>query len=215
MSSDATATARKILAGPAGAMEILVDTPPGTPAGIAIIAHPHPLEGGNAEHKIPQGIAKACQRNGWLAVRPNFRGVGASAGAHDAGEGETLDLLAVADALQAEHPGLPLLLAGFSFGAYVQTRVAALIAARGGAVDRVILVGTPVGTVRAHRHYDTPPPPDHALVIHGEADEIASVEPVLAWARPQKVPVVVLPGANHFLTGHMHRLLELVERHLK
>src|SRR5438067_13329060 len=107
-------TSRAQYTGPAGAIEALVDAPAGNMRGIAIVAHPHPLEGGNAQHKIPLALARLFLRHGWLAVRPNFRGVGATEGTHDNGIGETDDLLAVIDALRRAHPDAPLALAGLS-----------------------------------------------------------------------------------------------------
>lgn len=207
-------TTGSLFQGPAGAIEVLLDAPPGRPRGIALVAHPHPLEGGNAQHKIPLTLARLFQRHGWLAARPNFRGVGASEGAHDAGDGETEDLLAVIDALRRDHPDAELALAGFSFGAYVQARVARRLADGGAAPACTVLVGIPSGTVTTQRIYDTPAVPPGALVVHGEADPVVPLASVLDWARPQRLPVVVLPGANHFLTGSMTAFTAVVERHL-
>jgi alpha/beta superfamily hydrolase len=201
-------------AGPAGNIEVLIDAPPGKIHGIAIVAHPHPLAGGNALHKIPQGLARLFQRHGWLAVRPNFRGVGASEGVHDAGHGETEDVLTLIDALRRDHSGAPLALAGFSFGAFVQARAARRLADAGTPPSCTVLVGIPAGTVTTERTYDTPAVPPDTLVIHGEADPIVPLASVLDWARPQQLPVVVMPGANHFLTGQFTRFAAIVERHL-
>jgi alpha/beta superfamily hydrolase len=207
-------TSRIHFAGAAGTIEALVDGPPGGVRGIAVIAHPHPLEGGNAQHKIPQALARQFQRHGWLAVRPNFRGVGASAGVHDAGAGETEDTLAVIEALRRAHPGAALALAGFSFGAYVQACVARRLLDAGTAPACTVLVGLPSGTVTTQRVYDTPAAPPDALVIHGEADTVAPLANTMDWARPQHLPVVVMPGANHFLTGYLTQFTAIVERHL-
>jgi alpha/beta superfamily hydrolase len=200
--------------GPAGRIEAFVDAPHGHIKGIAVVAHPHPLIGGNAEHKIPATLARLFQRHGWLAVRPNFRGVGGTEGQHDKGIGETEDLLAVIEALRHEHPGVPLALAGFSFGAFVHAHVAQRLVEAGAPPACTILVGIPSGQVKAQRFYDTPAAPHDTLVIHGEKDEVVDLSAVLDWARPQRLPVVVLPGANHFLTGSFNAFTATVERHL-
>jgi alpha/beta superfamily hydrolase len=207
-------TSRSQFEGAAGAIEALVDVPLGSVRGIAVIAHPHPLEGGNAQHKIPLALARLFQRHGWLAVRPNFRGVGGSAGVHDAGNGETEDTLAVIDALRREHPGAALALAGFSFGAYVQACAARRLLDVGTAPACTVLVGLPSGTVTTQRVYDTPAVPADALVIHGETDAVAPLANTMDWARPQHLPVVVMPGANHFLTGYLTQFTAIVDRHL-
>jgi uncharacterized protein len=214
-----TATAKQshhhmTFTGPAGRIEALVDCPQNDMAGIAVIAHRHPLVGGNAQHKIPATLARLFQRHGWLAVRPNFRGVGGTEGEHDAGIGETEDLLAVIDALRRDYPGAPLALAGFSFGAFVHAHVAQRLAEAGTPPACTILVGIPSGQVKAQRYYDTPTVPRDALVIHGEEDEVVELSAVLDWARPQRLPVVVLTGANHFLTGSFNAFTATVERHL-
>jgi hypothetical protein len=207
-------TSRARFEGPAGTIEVLVDVPHGSMRGIAVIAHPHPLEGGNAQHKIPLALARLFQRHGWLAVRPNFRGVGGTVGVHDTGNGETEDTLAVIEALRREYPGAALALAGFSFGAFVQAKAARRLLDAGTAPACTVLVGIPSGTVTTQRVYDTPAVPPDALVIHGEADPVVPLASVMDWARPQHLPVVVMPGANHFLTGHLTQFTAIVERHL-
>ncbi|QOT79565.1 alpha/beta hydrolase [Cupriavidus basilensis] len=191
------------LDGAAGSIEALTDAPQGPIRAIAVVAHPHPLLGGSAEHKIPVALARIFQARGFLAVRPNFRGVGGTQGSHDAGEGETDDVLAVVRQVQAAHPGLPLALAGFSFGAYVQTRVAQRLAQSGEPVAHLILAGMPAGPAAGGRTYDTPAVPADAFVIHGENDANVPLQAVFDWARPQELPVVVVPGANHFFTGKL------------
>jgi alpha/beta superfamily hydrolase len=211
------ATRRTQFTGPAGIIDAFIDAPAATSnalRGIALVAHPHPLEGGNAQHKIPLALARLFQRYGWLAVRPNFRGAGASEGTHDTGIGETDDLLAVIEALRRDHPDAPLALAGFSFGAFVQARVARRLLDAGTAPACTVLVGLPSGAATTGRVYDTPAVAPDALVIHGEDDPIAPLANVMAWARPQHLPVVVLPGANHFLTGYLNPFTALVDRHL-
>lgn len=200
------------LQGAAGAIEALVDTP--QPAdgsavrGVAVIAHPHPLFGGTMTNKVVQTVARACVLAGWQAVRFNFRGVGASQGTHDAGRGELEDLLAVVE--QAAPHG-PLVLAGFSFGAFVTSHAVARLAAQRD-IARVVLVGT-----AASRFTVAPVPSElHArtLVVHGEVDDTVPLASVLDWARPQHLPVTVIPGVEHFFHGQLPLLRNLVLRHL-
>jgi len=193
--------------GAAGAIDVAVDRPAGPPAGIALIAHPHPLYGGTRDNKVVQTLARAFLALGYLSWRPDFRGVGDSEGVHDEGRGESDDLLAVARAARAAAAaegcvGLPLVLAGFSFGAFVQTRVAQQLAAAGEPAARLVLVGAavsrfPVGAV-----------PSDTLVVHGETDDVVPLAAVFDWARPQGLPIVVLPGTDHFF----HRRLPLLKR---
>jgi len=204
----------ELLDGPAGAIEVLFDRPRHAAAGVAIVAHPQPLLGGDARHKVPQVLARGLAEAGWLVARPQFRGVGRSAGAHDHGVGETDDLLVLADLLRHRHPGQRLALLGFSFGAFVQARVAVALAAAGAPAWRVVLVGMPFGEVEGQRRYDTPRDVADALVVHGEHDEIAPLAAILDWARPHHQPVVVIPGADHFFTGKLQRLRALVTAHL-
>ncbi|EWM46146.1 hydrolase of the alpha/beta superfamily [Bordetella holmesii 35009] len=109
-------TEHHLYAGPAGDIDILIDAPVQTPRGIALITHPQPLLGGSPRHKIPHRLAHALRDDGWLAVRPAFRGVGRSAGQYDHGDGESEDMLALVHALRDASPTLPLALVGFSFG---------------------------------------------------------------------------------------------------
>jgi alpha/beta superfamily hydrolase len=177
------ATRRETVRGPAGRIECAVDEPQGTARGLALIAHPHPLHGGTFDNKVVQTLARALVELGYVAWRPNFRGVGASEGAHDGGRGEVEDLAAVLAHARAERP----VLAGFSFGAAMQAKLAARVEA-----ERVALVGVAV------TNQEVPAVPAGTLVIHGEADETIPLAAVLDWARPQELPVLVLPGADHF-----------------
>ncbi|CAN7736949.1 hypothetical protein D9M68_80150 [compost metagenome] len=207
-------TEKAQLGGEAGQIEMLVDRPAGAPRGIAVVAHPHPLLGGSATHKVPHQLAKALVARGFLTVRPNFRGVEGSAGEHDQGSGEAQDMLAVVAHLREAHPGLPLALAGFSFGAFVMAHVAATLAAQSVPIRHLVLAGTPYGTVKAHRSYDTPAVPADCLVVHGERDERAELGALFDWARPQGLPVVVVPGADHFFTGKLPLLVRIVGGYL-
>lgn len=204
------ATQRRVeIQGPAGTIEVLLDTPNEPPRGLVLIGHPQPLLGGSASHKVPQVLARALQEQGWLAARPNFRGVGGSQGVHDHGIGESDDMVCVARALRAQHPGQPLALVGFSFGAFVQSRVAATLAPA-----RVVLAGMPAGEVEGSRHYEPAPPVPGTLIVHGERDERVPLAAVLAWCGQHNQPVMVVPGADHFFTGKLPLLRTLVSEHL-
>jgi len=203
-----------LLDGPAGDLEVVFDLPRGPVAGLAVVTHPHPLQGGSARHKIPQFLARALCDAGWLVARPNFRGVGRSAGPHGEGEGETDDVLALCQALRDAHPGTRLALVGFSFGAFVQARVARILADRGDAAWRVCLAGMPAGDIPGRRRYDPPEDIPDAMVIHGEQDERVPLPLVFDWARPRTQPVVVVPGADHFFSGRLPVLRSLVMAHL-
>lgn len=181
-----------------------MDLPDGPPAGIAVIAHPHPLHGGTLDNKVVQTLARVHAELGYAAYRPNFRGVGASEGAHDAGRGEMDDLAAtLAHAVQV-HGALPLALAGFSFGAAMQLKLAARVQPRS-----LVLVGAAV------THFDVPAAPAGTIVIHGEQDETVPLAAVLDWARPQDLPVIVLPGADHFFHRRLGILRAIIARNLK
>ena len=199
---------RELLPGPAGAIELWLDAPAQAPHGIALIAHPQPRLGGSAHHKIPVLLAKASRDLGWLAVRPNFRGVGDSAGSYDAGNGETADLLALLGQLRARHPGAPLALLGFSFGAYVQARVAAELARRGDAARHVWLAGMPGGVVVDGQSYQPPALPRGSVVVHGECDTRVPLAALLRWAEAVAQPVQVIAGADHFFRGKLPLLRE-------
>jgi len=201
------------LQGAAGVIEVQRDQPSqadGT-RGIAVIAHPHPLFGGTMDNKVVQTLARAFVASGWTAVRFNFRGVGATAGAYDEGRGELEDLLAV-----VRHVALqgPLALAGFSFGAFVTSHaLARLWAEREADIERAVLVGT-----AASRFSVAPVPPEahlRTLVVHGEADDTVPLALVMDWARPQILPVTVVPGGGHFFHGQLPLLKNLVVRHLQ
>jgi alpha/beta superfamily hydrolase len=203
-------TQRLTFAGPAGAIEVAVDEPQaGTILrGVAVIAHPHPLFGGTMDNKVVQTLARAFVQCGWRTVRFNFRGVGGSAGVHDAGKGELQDMLAV---IQNQAPGGALALAGFSFGAFVTSHAIAQVWPQR-PLDKVVLVGT-----AASRFAVAPLAPElheRALVVHGEVDDTVPLADVLDWARPQKLPVTVIPGVEHFFHGQLPLLRSLVARHL-
>lgn len=204
-------TERLQLAGPAGAIEALRDMPPaGVPLrGTAVIAHPHPLFGGTMDNKVVQTLARAFVQCGWTAVRFNFRGVGASEGGHDMGVGEVEDMLSLVDQVA---PSGTLSLAGFSFGSFVASQVTMRLLPQR-AIENLVLVGT----AAARFSVATLPPElhEHTLVIHGENDDTVPLSAVLDWARPQALPVTVMPGGGHFFHGQLPLLKSLVVRHLR
>jgi len=185
--------------GPTGRLEAAAAMPSGECRGIALIAHPHPLYGGTMDNKVVTTLAKTFSRLGLAAFRLNFRGVGQSAGEFDHGIGETGDMLALADHARREWGNLPILLAGFSFGGYVQTRVLERVE-----VQRLILVAPAV------KRFEVGTVPTDTLVIHGEQDEVVPLADVLDWARPQNLPLTVVPGAGHFFHGQLTLLAKIV-----
>ena len=197
--------------GAAGAIEVLRDrAADAAPAlGVAVIAHPHPLFGGTMDNKVVQTLARAFVGCGWTAVRLNFRGVGASEGVHDEGRGECEDMREVVAQLAPEGP---LAIAGFSFGAFVAScAIDRLWATRD--IRQVVLVGT-----AASRFSVASLPPaahERALVVHGEQDDTVPLAAVMDWARPQSLPVTVVPGGGHFFHGQLPLLKNLVARHLR
>lgn len=199
------------VAGPAGNIEVIMERPD-APRGIALIAHPHPIGGGANTNKVAYTLARTFVSLGYAAFRPNFRGVGGSEGVHDEGIGETDDLLAVLHDAQLRCGDIPVALAGFSFGAYCQTRVGKRLEEAGHPAQRLVLVGTAAGFVEGTRRYDTEAVPHDTIVIHGSADETVPLANVLAWAQPNDLPVVVVPGADHFFHRRLHLIRDIVTR---
>jgi len=194
-------TRREFVAGAAGRIECAVDKPEGAARGVALIAHPHPLFGGSLDNKVVQTLARAFVELGYEAWRPNFRGVGETEGVHDEGRGELDDLQAVLNAIKTEK----FILAGFSFGASLAAQLAAQVADKAPS-QWLVLVGVGITRIMA------PPVPAGTLVIHGENDDTVPLAAVLEWARPQELPVVVVPGADHFFHRKLHILRALVQR---
>ena len=191
-------TRRQLTAGPAGAIETAIDEPQAALRGVAVLCHPHPQHGGTMDNKVVQTLARAFVQLGYRAVRFNFRGIGASEGGWDEGRGEVGDALAVIDALR--DPALPLVLGGFSFGGYVASQAAAQTAD----VQRLVLIAPAV------KNFSMAPVSQHTLVIHGEADDVVPLAACFDWARPQPVPVTVIPGAGHFFHGQLPLLKQLI-----
>lgn len=202
-------TERLMLQGAAGRVEALRDLPDGNNKGIAIICHPHPLFGGTMDNKVVQTLARAFVQTGWTALRFNFRAVGRSEGVYDEGRGEADDLRALIQ--QLAPAGSALAIAGFSFGSFVASQVL-VEAAQSHDLQKIVMVGTAasrfaVATIPAPLH-------DKLLVVHGEQDDTVPLSSVMDWARPQVIPVTVVPGGGHFFHGQLPLLRGLVARHL-
>ncbi len=194
----------ELISGPVGSIEVAIDAPAGEPRGLAVVCHPHPLFGGTLDNKVTQTLARALVALGFISVRPNFRGVGNTAGTHDEGRGEVDDIVTVVDLFRQRYQPEELVLAGFSFGSFVQTHVAQRLAAAGIPAQRLVLVGT------ATSRWQVMPVAEDSLVIHGELDDTVPLSSVLDWARPQNLPVTVIPGADHFFHGRLPIIKRLV-----
>ena len=190
---------RYTIAGPAGTLEVALNVPPPPHAGIALIAHPNPVEGGTLDNKVVHTLAKTFFALSYAALRFNCRGVGASEGVFDQGRGETDDALAALTHARGRLGELPIVLAGFSFGAYVASRVAKTVAP-----ERMVLVGPAVGRFAVEKV------PERTIVIHGEEDDVVPLAAVLDWARPQALPVTVFPGCGHFFHGRLPQLAQVI-----
>ncbi|MCS0610380.1 alpha/beta hydrolase [Massilia solisilvae] len=199
------------LTGHAGKMECLLDLPDVPPKGIALVAHPHPLYGGTMENKVAQTLARTFVSLGYATARFNFRGVGESEGVHDNGVGEVDDMALMMAHMQEQYPGLPVALSGFSFGTFVQAKLQQRLIAEGRPAERLVLVGTAAGK------WPMPEVPKDTILVHGELDDTITLQQVFDWARPQDLPVIVIPGADHFFhrkLGHIKNLvMQLWVRH--
>jgi alpha/beta superfamily hydrolase len=198
------------LQGGAGSMECLLDLPNEAPRGIALVAHPHPLYGGTMDNKVATTLARTFVALGYVAARFNFRGVGASEGVHDDGRGETDDMAVMLAHMQAQYPGLPVALSGFSFGTFVQAQLQQRLIAEGRPAERLVLVGTAAGK------WPMPAVPADTILIHGEQDDTITLTQVFDWARPQDIAVIVIPGADHFFhrkLGHIKNWVVQLWRH--
>ncbi len=205
------------LAGPAGALEAIVEAPdpdvPSRPV-VAIVCHPLPTEGGTMHNKVVTMSARALRESGVTTVRFNFRGIGVSEGTFDEGQGEIEDLRAVAAWVREQQPDAQLWLAGFSFGAYISLALAAELSP-----GMLILVAPPAG--RSWNLEALPPPQCPWLVIQGEADEVVDPEKVYAWLdalKPllQHPPEVVrMPDTTHFFHRRLMDLRGAVKNGIK
>lgn len=193
-------TQQFLLTGAAGKLECAIDHPTTPPRGLALLGHPHPLFGGTMDNKVVQTLARTFVALGYIAVRMNFRGVGQSEGVHDEGKGETDDMALLLNHMRQQYPDLPLAMGGFSFGTFVQAHLQQRLIAQGAPAERLILVGTAAGK------WAMPDVPSNTILIHGEQDDTIPLIDVLDWARPQDLPVMVIPGADHFFHRKLHHI---------
>ncbi len=205
-------TEKYLIDGPVGKIEVALDMPEAVreqgaaPRGIVLVAHPHPLHGGTMDNKVAQTLARTFVLLDYVVIRSNFRGVGQTEGEHDNGIGERDDLLAVLDHLRTARgfDTQPLVLAGFSFGTFVLSHVAERLAAAGMPAQRLVFVGT------AASNWDVAKVPQDTLLIHGNEDETVPIQAVYDWAAPQELPVIVIPGAEHFFHRKLHILRRVI-----
>ena len=189
------------IAGFAGKLEGVVHLPEDAPRAIAVVAHPLTTMGGTMDNKIVTTLSKAFAELGFAALRFNFRGAGFSEGSFDEGNGEVEDALSAIEHMKKEFGHLPLILAGFSFGGYVQARAAERLHPR---AHKLVLIAPAVG------RFAMPHVPHNSLLIHGEEDEVIPLSDALNWARPQHLPIVVLPEAGHFFHGRLNQIKQIV-----
>jgi len=197
---------RALLRGAAGDIEIVASAVE-SPRVVCVIAHPHPLFGGTMDNKVVTTLARALAESGAAVFRFNFRGVGKSQGEHDEGRGETDDMVQVAGHAQSLHPGLPLILAGFSFGGAVATRASCRVE-----FSQLILIAPGFRRFTGKGFGEPPDPNDPTLVVHGDLDETVPLSDSILWATPREVPVAVVPGGEHFFHRKLHILREIVSR---
>ena len=199
-------TQRFSLQGIAGSLECALDLPEGAPRGIALIAHPHPLFGGTMDNKVVHTLTRAFVSLGYASARMNFRGVGASGGTYDEGRGETDDMAQLLAHMQQQYPNLPFALAGFSFGTFVQTQLQKRLEEQGTPAERLVLCGAAPGK------WPLPTVPADTILIHGELDDTIPLPDVFEWARPQDIPVIVVPGSDHFFNRKLHHIKNYVTK---
>ena len=201
--------------GQAGVIDCAMDWPADTPIGWALVLHPNPSQGGTRDNKVVTTIARACVQRGLVAVRPNFRGIGESAGSFDEGRGETDDMELLVEQFQARYPELAggmWVLGGFSFGTCIGAQLYARLKAKSVQLPQLVIWAG--SAVLRFQHGPADAPPD-ALVIHGKNDDVVELEEVMRWARPIDMPVVVVPNTGHFFHGKLLILRDLVQTRLK
>lgn len=197
-----------------GDIECVIDYPKGDAKGWALVLHPHSLEGGTRDNKVVTTISRACVNDGLISVRPNFRGVGASAGEFDHGVGETADMLELVKQFYEMHPELInsyWFIGGFSFGTSVAAQVYSKLAAEEQKVPDSIFLAGPA--IKRFKFMDINLPQD-AFLVHGETDNVVPLSETMEYAREVDLPVVVIPNAGHFFHGKLLMLRMLVEQRL-
>ena len=211
-------THRATIEGAAGCVEIAYAIP-AHPAAVAVVAHPHPLFGGTMDNKVVTTVAKAFADAGAAPFPFNFPGGGASEGRHDEGRGETDDFLEVAAHARRAVGELPLWLAGFSFGGGVALRASGLVD-----FERLVLVAPAFRRITGHGLGEPPDPADpnlgapgrhtaaNTIILHGDKDETTVLADSLGWGALRDVPVLVVPGADHFFHRKLHVIRDVVGR---
>ncbi len=190
--------------GPAGQLECALNLPKNAPVGIALLAHPHPLYGGRMDNKVVQIMTRAFTELGYVVARMNFRGVGRSQGAHNGGIGEAEDLAIVLEHVKKDYPELPVVLGGYSFGTYVQSKLYQKLVSEGNPPKRMVLVSATAGK------WTLSDVPQNTLLIHGENDDIIPLDDLFDWARPQDLSVVVVTGADHLFNRKLHHIQDII-----
>ena len=201
--------------GLAGVIDCALDWPDGVPNGWALILHPNPSQGGTRDNKVVTTLARACVQQGLLAIRPNFRGIGASGGTFDHGKGELLDMAALVEQFRVRYPEIaakPWVLGGFSFGTSIGVQLYAQWEKLQKNLPNIVIL---TGSAALRFRHNEAKAPEDALVIHGEDDEVVPLSEVMEWARPIGMPVVVIPDAGHFFHGKLLVLRQLVQTRLK
>jgi hypothetical protein len=212
---------RTLIEGPAGRIEVAASRPMNV-HGVAVVAHPHPLYGGTMDNKVVTTLAKVFHERGIATFRFNFRGVGATEGVHDHGAGEAEDMLRVIEHARSTVSHVPLYLAGFSFGGAIAARASAVAD-----FSQLVLVAPGFRRITEAGMGEAPDPRDPALgapgrhtatntvVVHGDLDETVPLSDSLAWAAAREVPVLVIPGGEHFFHRKLHVLREIVARWIR
>lgn len=195
---------RLSIQGPAGKLEAILEDPGTTHTRYAVVCHPHPLYGGTMDNKVVTTVARALRDAGMPTLRFNFRGVGASAGVFDAGNGEVVDADAVASWGAQRWPGRLLVIAGFSFGAYVALRLA-----QRRPTQQLVTIAPAIQLLDQGR---LAVPRCPWLLVQGDADDVVDPAAVVAWVNglEPKPRLVVLPGVGHFFHGRLHELRDIV-----
>ncbi|RTZ45653.1 alpha/beta hydrolase [Candidimonas sp. SYP-B2681] len=200
--------------GLAGAIDCALDLPMEPARGWALVLHPHPLHGGARDNKIVTTIARACVQHGLIAVRPNFRGVGVSAGEFDRAVGETADMKELVRQFESAYPEAAAgkwVLAGFSFGTSVAAQLYSEVLEQSGKLpDALLLAGSAVNRFK----FRDITVPDDTFLVHGEADEVVPLSEAMEFARSRSLPVVVVPDASHFFHGKLITLRQLIQQRL-
>ncbi len=195
------------LEGPVGCLEVAVDFPAfnvTTQSPVAIICHPLSTEGGSMDNKVVTMTARTLRELGMMTVRFNFRSVGASDGMFDNGHGEREDLRAIAAWVRAQRPDSALWLAGFSFGAYISLLVAEELE-----TQVLISISPPAGRWDlSHVH-----PPEHWLLIQGDADEVVDPQAVYDWIStlPRQPKLIRMPETSHFFHRKLIHLRDAIQ----